>query len=58
MLMTSSIKILIGAMTMSTQFGEYLDKNERWQYSNQLLVLLTAVFIAIILHTVYVESKA
>jgi hypothetical protein len=55
MLMTSSTTLLIGAMAMSTQFGDYLD-NERLQYSAPLLVLLMAVLIASYYHA-YIESK-
>jgi hypothetical protein len=47
MWITSSIILLIGAMSMSTDLSDYLD-NERLYYGAPLLVLLMAMLIAII----------
>lgn len=58
--MTSSINLLVGAMAISTQFGDYLD-NASLKYGAPLLVLLTAVLIAIIVQTLsrkYAPSKS
>jgi hypothetical protein len=60
MWMTSSINLLVGAMAISTQFGDYLD-NASLKYGAPLLVLLTAVLIAIIVQTLsrkYAPSKS
>jgi hypothetical protein len=60
MWMTSTINLLVGAMAMGAQFGDCLD-NASLQYGAPLLVLLTAVLIAIIVQTLspkYSPSKS